>query len=345
MIRELLEAAGGGQFTSHFLRTEWEQVVDAWQLETWEAYRDVVRLGRKTRLTGKAATVLWSIFEGVRAGLKATRAGHAVGSVQPACIQTCGNAHPPFDSPSSMRPRTSVSLNFDFLPRSARGGANALFFAGDLGQRIFQQPFSWKSLGVDVRGRSSDSANQLPDIASDQDAGRSSARPGGLRCGRQHGKSKWHGFRIQRPGAGGPRGGTSAAEINAVSDWLTARSREGFLPHEIGIFVRSAAQLDRARAAVEVQRSLTECSTTPSRRSVARLRFARCILPSAWNSGRWLLWPATMKSFRCKSASRQSRMTRISKKCMTRSAICFMSLAPGPGTICWSRASPRRPNS
>ena len=26
-------------------------------------------------------------------------------------------------------------------------------FAGDLGQRIFQQPFSWKSLGVDIRGR------------------------------------------------------------------------------------------------------------------------------------------------------------------------------------------------
>jgi hypothetical protein len=31
---------------------------------------------------------------------------------------------------------------------------NNLFFAGDLGQRIFQQPFSWLSLGVDVRGRS-----------------------------------------------------------------------------------------------------------------------------------------------------------------------------------------------
>ena len=36
---------------------------------------------------------------------------------------------------------------------AALGGdhPNALFFAGDLGQRIFQQPFSWKSLGVDVR--------------------------------------------------------------------------------------------------------------------------------------------------------------------------------------------------
>jgi hypothetical protein len=29
---------------------EWDQVVDAWQLESWEGYRDVGRLGRKTRL-------------------------------------------------------------------------------------------------------------------------------------------------------------------------------------------------------------------------------------------------------------------------------------------------------
>jgi hypothetical protein len=36
----------------------------------------------------------------------------------------------------------------------AHGRPDGLFFAGDLGQRIFQQPFSWRSLGVDVRGRS-----------------------------------------------------------------------------------------------------------------------------------------------------------------------------------------------
>jgi hypothetical protein len=33
-------------------------------------------------------------------------------------------------------------------------GPDNLFFAGDLGQRIFQPPFSWLSQGVDVRGRS-----------------------------------------------------------------------------------------------------------------------------------------------------------------------------------------------
>jgi hypothetical protein len=37
---------------------------------------------------------------------------------------------------------------------AALGKNRPLFFAGDLGQRIFQQPFSWKAVGVDIRGRS-----------------------------------------------------------------------------------------------------------------------------------------------------------------------------------------------
>src|SRR5690606_24875985 len=41
-----------------------------------------------------------------------------------------------------------------FLAALGGNRPNALFLAGDLGQRIFQQSFSWKSLGVDIRGRS-----------------------------------------------------------------------------------------------------------------------------------------------------------------------------------------------
>jgi hypothetical protein len=73
VIAELLGAAakkiGNQKFSLHFLLTEWEQVVDAWQLETWESYRDVVRLGRKTRLPEQQRVTLWSIFERVRADL------------------------------------------------------------------------------------------------------------------------------------------------------------------------------------------------------------------------------------------------------------------------------------
>ena len=40
-----------------------------------------------------------------------------------------------------------------FLAALGANRPNGLFFAGDLGQRIFQVPFSWSSQGVDVRGR------------------------------------------------------------------------------------------------------------------------------------------------------------------------------------------------
>jgi superfamily I DNA/RNA helicase len=41
-----------------------------------------------------------------------------------------------------------------FLAAVSPQGGDGLFFAGDIGQRIFQHPFSWRALGVNVRGRS-----------------------------------------------------------------------------------------------------------------------------------------------------------------------------------------------
>jgi superfamily I DNA/RNA helicase len=39
-------------------------------------------------------------------------------------------------------------------------------------------------------------------------------------------------------------------ENGTVAAWLADRSREGVMPHEFGVFIRSDAELDRARAAV-----------------------------------------------------------------------------------------------
>ena len=44
---------------------------------------------------------------------------------------------------------------------------------------------------------------------------------------------------------------TTDDEIARVSQWLTDRAHEGFAPHECGVFVRSDAELDRARLAVK----------------------------------------------------------------------------------------------
>ena len=43
----------------------------------------------------------------------------------------------------------------------------------------------------------------------------------------------------------------AAGEIKAVGQWLRARADSGVAPHEFGIFVRSPAELERARAAAQ----------------------------------------------------------------------------------------------
>jgi len=44
---------------------------------------------------------------------------------------------------------------------------------------------------------------------------------------------------------------TQDGEIAGVAEWLMARTKEGIVPHEIGVFVRSQAELARAHAATE----------------------------------------------------------------------------------------------
>ena len=74
IVRDLLVEAAATiddhNFSLKFLSTEWEQIVDAWQLDSWQSYQSVPRLGRKTRLPESQRMILWSIFEHVQAALK-----------------------------------------------------------------------------------------------------------------------------------------------------------------------------------------------------------------------------------------------------------------------------------
>ena len=158
IVRELMQeaasAVGGHKFGQHFLLTEWEQVVDAWQLENWEAYRDVARLGRKTRLPEAQRKVLWSIFERVRAGLQSRQLITHAELFSSLAAAISKSKKVVFDFAVVDEAQDISVAHLRFLAALGGGRPNALFFAGDLGQRIFQQPFSWKALGVDIRGRS-----------------------------------------------------------------------------------------------------------------------------------------------------------------------------------------------
>ena len=231
----------------HFLLTEWEQVVDAWQLDTWEAYRDVARLGRKTRLPEAQRAVLWSIFERVRAGLQEREAHHPVR----VCSPTSGCSRwPRQESALRLRRRgRGAGLSVAHLRFFAALGAdrpNALFFAGDLGQRIFQQPFSWKALGVDIRGRS---RTLRVNYRTSHQIRMQADRLLGPEVTDVDGNSE---ERSTVSVFNGPPPvirvlDTEEEEVARVSQWLSARAKEGVAAHEFGVFVRSAAELDRAR--------------------------------------------------------------------------------------------------
>jgi len=255
VIQQLIaEAAGeieGHKFTLHFLMTEWEQVVDAWQLETWEAYRDVMRLGRKTRLPESRRVVLWSIFERVRSGLKTRGLVTDSDLFSGLADKFAKIKHPPFEFIVVDEAQDVSVPQLRFLAALGAKSPNGLFFAGDLGQRIFQQPFSWKALGVDIRGRSR--TLRINYRTSHQ-----------IRMQADHllgpGLSDVDGNMEDRGGTisvfNGPKPtimvlNTTADEIQAVSKWLSDRRNEGVMPHEMGVFVRSAAELDRGRAAIE----------------------------------------------------------------------------------------------
>ena len=138
-----------------------------------------------------------------------------------------------------------------FFAAWVTGGPTRSFFAGDLGQRIFQQPFSWKALGVDIRGRSrtlrvnyrtshqirTQADRLLGPVVTDVD-GNSEDRSDTVSV-----------FNGPPPTFESLK--SESEEIKTVGNWIAEQAKAGVLPHEFGVFVRSAAQLDRARAAAK----------------------------------------------------------------------------------------------
>jgi mRNA-degrading endonuclease RelE of RelBE toxin-antitoxin system len=249
-MTEAAAAVPDQKFSQTFLLTEWEDLADAWQLDSWESYRDIKRLGRKTRLQESQRASIWAVLDAVRFRLRTE------GLITPAAMFTrlaaqVGNRkHPPFDFVVVDEAQDVSVSQLRFLAALGGERPNSLFFAGDLGQRIFQQPFSWKSLGVDIRGRARTlhinyrTSHQIR-MQADRLLGPEVADVDGNTEDRRGTVSIFNGpvpllntFKNQE------------GEIEAVSAWLTERNREGVMPHEVGVFVRSEAEQERARRAV-----------------------------------------------------------------------------------------------
>ncbi|MEQ8434084.1 MAG: 3'-5' exonuclease [Oceanicaulis sp.] len=278
-LKHAAEAEAPDAFTLAFLEAEWTNVVDAWCLQSWEAYHDVPRLGRKARLGPKQRETAWAIFERARARL-AERGLTTWPAVFARLADACAGRQAPFDHVVVDEAQDLSVPELKFLAALSGTRRDGLFFTGDLGQRIFRPPFSWRRLGVDVRGRSatlrvnyrtshqirSRADRLLPDAVRDVD-GEESDRRGTVSV-----------FNGPEPLV--EIADDEADEIARVAAFITAQVEGGVAPEEIALFVRTAPLLGRARAAAKAAGYETvelDAQTAPvaGRISIATMHWAK----------------------------------------------------------------------
>ncbi len=280
LINQASTEAAEHKFTPHFLWTEWSRVVDAWQLESWEGYRDVMRLGRRTRLAEAQREVLWSIFSAVRQGLDERGLLTEPSLFRHLERHFAGTAHPPFEFCVIDEAQDIGVAELRFLAVIGGGRPDSLFFAGDLGQRIFRTPFSWRALGVDVRGRSH---TLRVNYRTSHQIRRQADRLLPLELADVDGNTEGRGGTVSAFNGPEPRItvlGSPDEESTAVADWLSARRKDGYVPHEIAVFVRSEAEIPRAQESVRLaglsSMELDERSAgTPDRVAVGTMHLAK----------------------------------------------------------------------
>ena len=299
VVREILTESAkkeeSHRFSIPFLVDEWENVVDAWQLDSWEAYRDVRRLGKKPRLPIEQRSRLWAMFEDVKGELQKRDLKTQSGMCGKLAEGLTQRRHPPYNFVVVDEAQEVGVAQLRLLAAMGGQRSNGLFFAGDLGQRIFQAPFSWKTAGVDVRGRSETlilnyrTSHQIRKQADRLLTSEVADVDGNV----EDRRGTVSAFNGEPPETG--YFDDTQLESRAVGDWLKALGDKGIDAAEIGVFVRSEAELDRARDAVHASghsfQVLHECRGT----ATGGCQFLQCILPRGWSFEPFRLWHATMR--------------------------------------------------
>lgn len=247
LMLERAREATGSTIDLGFLRDEWRLIVDAWDVRDAETYLELPRLGRKVRMAATRRDELWGIFANLREQLEASGKETLAGVMHHLARDA---KRFPFEHVIVDEAQDISVPELMLLARNLGETPNGLFFAGDIGQRIFRSPFPWKSAGVNIRGRSRSlkvnyrTSHQIRE-KSDLLLPSRLLELDGEEDRRLGITSVFHG-----PAPEIREFDTEAEETVAVRTWINARLAEGFPESSIAVLVRSQNEMPRANEAV-----------------------------------------------------------------------------------------------
>jgi hypothetical protein len=227
------------RITPAFLSDEWRTVVDAWNVQTWEAYRDIPRIGRRTRLSQAQRQEAWRLLARIRERVEQLGSATESGLLHALADKMTDAGAAPYDYVIVDEAQDLSVAQLRFLAAVSSDRTNALFLCGDLGQQIFRLPFSWRALGIDVRGnshilrvnyRTSHQIRSTADLLLD----RSLRDADGNEVARTGTVSMFNG-----PAPEVKVFADQPQESGHVADWITNLLREGFSASEVALFARS----------------------------------------------------------------------------------------------------------
>ena len=246
------------KFSAEFIFEEWNLIVDAWGITSLDEYLNLPRLGRRVRLAAGKREEAWKVFEAIKQELK--RKDHIT---KPQLLHAISNQYNSgvATNISHLVVDEAQDLSVDeliLLGSIASGRPNALFFAGDIGQRIFQAPFPWSATGVEIKGRSRtlklnyrtseqirrESDKLLPVSITESD-GNEERRDGVISL-----------FQGEQPSIN--IFDDANDEIENVVSWLKKRISSEANPDEIAILFRSVFELDRAKKCINKMGTIGE---------------------------------------------------------------------------------------
>ncbi|TWB23459.1 AAA domain-containing protein [Nitrospirillum amazonense] len=282
-LRAAADSTGLKGFSERFLLSEWTHVIDAWGLTSLDAYSAVPRMGRKSRLGPNQRARLWPVFQAMRDALAAERYTTWASVFSGLAEALAGRPTKPFDHVIIDEAQDLAPAELRFFAALAPAAQDGLFLSGDVGQRIFQHPFSWAGLGVEVRGRSHTlkvcyrtsqqirraADKLLPTVLRDAD---------GLEDERRGIISVFDG-----PAPEVRSFDTAAAEAEAVRKTVETWLKEGIAPREIGMFARTPHLVTRARTAITGIPGDAEITTAPM--SLAKGLEFRAVVVMACDEG------------------------------------------------------------